>query len=106
MHCNFLKIFLKRFVDDGAGGWMGTRNDLVIWLNDINNRLEHFDLSITYNIATVFEFNEFLDVKYRFNNGVVETDLFVKPTDAHRYLNYRSHHPKHVFKSVVYSQAL
>ena len=30
----------------------------------------------------------------------------VKPTDARRYLNYRSHHPKHAFKSIVYSQAL
>ena len=34
------------------------------------------------------------------------TDRFIKPTDSHRYLNYTSYHPMHVFRSIVYSQAL
>ena len=37
---------------------------------------------------------------------MVTTDIYVKPTDAHRYLSYTSYHPKHIFRSVVYSQAL
>ena len=39
-------------------------------------------------------------------NGKVVTDLHVKPTDSHAYLNYHSHHPPHVFQSTVYSQAI
>ena len=36
----------------------------------------------------------------------LETDIFVKPTNAQLYLHYRSNHPRHVFKGIVYSQSL
>ena len=32
--------------------------------------------------------------------------LFIKPTDARRYLNPSSFHPKHVFNSIPFSQML
>ena len=34
------------------------------------------------------------------------TDLYVKPTYAHQYLDYTSSHPEHTKKSIVYSQTL
>ena len=49
---------------------------------------------------------EFLDFNYIFAAIILETDMFYKYTDAHRYLNYRSYHPKFAFNSVVYSQFL
>ena len=33
-------------------------------------------------------------------------DLYFKETDRHQYLHYQSSHPKHIKKSIVYSQAL
>ena len=39
-------------------------------------------------------------------NGAISTDLFVKPTDGHQYLHYRSSHPEHIKNSIPCSQAL
>ena len=38
--------------------------------------------------------------------GVIETDLFVTPTDNHQYLQSSSCHPFHCKKGIPYSQAL
>ena len=37
---------------------------------------------------------------------IIETKYYVKPSNSRLYLNYRSCHPPHTFKSIVYSQAL
>ena len=47
-----------------------------------------------------------LDVKVIFNDGKIITDLYVKPTDTHRYLDSSLCHPYHWKKSIPYSQAL
>ena len=39
-------------------------------------------------------------------NSKFITDIYHKPTDAHRYLHYNSSHPDHVFKGIVYGQGL
>ena len=36
----------------------------------------------------------------------ISTKIYVKPTNKQLFLNYRSCHPKHVFASIIYSQAL
>ena len=38
--------------------------------------------------------------------GVIETDLYVKPTDSHQYLQSSSCHPFHCKEGIPYSQAL
>ena len=48
----------------------------------------------------------FLDATVSFVEGVLETDLYVKPTDSHQYLQSSSHHPFHCKKDILYSQAL
>ena len=47
-----------------------------------------------------------LDVTVSLVEGVIETDLYVKPTDSHQYLQSSSHHPFHCKKGIPYSQAL
>ena len=39
-------------------------------------------------------------------NGRFETDLFVKPSNAQLFLDYKSNHPEHCKKSIIYSQSL
>ena len=49
---------------------------------------------------------EFLDLTIRIENGRLETDLFVKPTNLQLFLDYFSNHPQHCKEGIVYSQAL
>ena len=74
----------------------------------MNAALSPYGLVIDeYLIMDIDEFAPFLDILFCFDkNGSLQTDLYVKPTDARSYLNYYSAHPKHVFSGVVYSQCL
>ena len=47
-----------------------------------------------------------LDVNVRLRNRQLETDLHIKPTDTHQFLDSTSCHPYHCKKSIPYSQAL
>ena len=48
----------------------------------------------------------FLDIVVSICDSTLETDLYSKPTDSHRFLSPSSCHPGHVFRSIVYSGAL
>ena len=40
------------------------------------------------------------------SNGHLMTNIYVKPTDCHHYLDYSSSHPNHIKRSIVYSKSL
>ena len=48
----------------------------------------------------------FLDVSVRLRNRQLETDLHIKLSDTHQFLDSTSCHPYHCKKSIPYSQAL
>ena len=48
----------------------------------------------------------FLDLNVSLRNGVIHTDLYIKPTDCHHYLHYQYSHPLHIKTSIPFSQAL
>ena len=48
----------------------------------------------------------FLDVIVSLDNGIIETDLFTKPTDKHQHLLSSSCHPHHTKKVIPFSLAL
>ena len=48
----------------------------------------------------------FLDLNIKLIDGELKTDLFVKPTDTHQFLDPTSSHPYHCKKGIPYSQAL
>ena len=107
-------IGLRRFVDDIGGMWNGPARTFKKWADGINRQLEEkYGLSLKKNrnkawdISEPGEFTTFLDVKFRFDGkaGLI-TDINIKETDARMYLHFSSCHPRHVFNSVVYSQAL
>ena len=50
--------------------------------------------------------SNFLDVTVSLIEGVIETDLYVKPTDSRQYLQSSSCHPFYCKKGIPYSQAL
>ena len=48
----------------------------------------------------------FLAVEVTLKNGVLSTDLYVKPTDTHQFLDPTSCHPYHCKKGIPYSQTI
>ena len=99
---------LKRYIDDGAGFFVGSARNFQSWINEVNQALLPYGLYIDESsIKDVGEYNPFLDVQFCFDvRGDLQTDLYVKPTDARSYLHYTSAHPNHTFSGIVYSQCL
>ena len=107
-------IDLRRFIDDIGGMWNGSVRTFKVWADSINEQLEKkYGLSLkkdrnkAWDISDPGEFATFLDVRFKFDGeaGLI-TDINIKATDARVYLHFNSCHPRHVFNSVVYSQAL
>ena len=67
---------------------------------------DNYNLKLTFNVRYCNNFLEFLNVNYRFINNILETDVYYKDADAHRYLSYLSTHHPHTFKSVIYNSFL
>ena len=100
-------IDFYRFIDDGTGGWSGEPIQFFRWFCHIYKSLkDNYNLKLTFNVRYCNNFLEFLDVNYRFVNDILDTDVYYKDTDAHRYVSYLSTHPPHTFKSVIYSSFL
>ena len=98
----------KRYIDDGAGFYTGSERSFAIWMNAVNHQLNPYGLHIDEStIKDINQFAPFLDIQFCFDfDGNLQTDLYVKPTDARSYLNFKSAHPQHVFPGIVYSQCL
>ena len=100
-------IYFYRFIEDGTGVWSGEPIQFFRWFCHIYKSLkDNYNLKLTFNVRYCNNFLEFLDVNYRFVNNILDTDVYYKDTDAHRYLSYLSTHPPHTFKSVIYSSFL
>ena len=48
----------------------------------------------------------FLDITVYLENGMIKSDLYVKPTDTHQYFHSSSCHPDHCKKGIPYSQTV
>ena len=75
-------------------------------LKEFINKINSFHPTIKFTADWSKEKVNFLDVEVTLNNGVLSTDLFVKPTDTHQFLDLTSCHPYHCKKGVPYSQTL
>ena len=72
-----------------------------ILLSKVNICHSTIKLTVEYSKKEV----NFLDVHIKLINGELKTNLFVKPTDTHQFLDPTSCHPYH-YKEIPYSQAL
>ena len=80
--------------------WQHGREELDSFVNHLNTRVG--TIKFTHECSP--ESVSFLDVTVKLNNGIVETDLYCKPTDSHDYLLYSSSHPQKCKDSIPYSQ--
>ena len=91
-----------RYTDDIFFIWTHGEEKLTQFLNELNNF--HSYLKFTYETSSCTV--NFLDLNVSLRNGAIHTDLHIKPTVSHQYLNYHSSHPLHIKTSTPYSQAL
>ena len=98
----FQPLVWFRYIDDIFFIWAHGENSLKNFMMEFNN--------FNPNIKFTYEFSEtsinFLDLNVKLSDGKLQTSLYVKPTDRHQYLHFRSSHPKHTKRSRVYSQTL
>lgn len=98
---------IDRFVDDISGQGKGSITKFTEWVELLRTQMvSTYGLDITYDVKPITQPTQFLDIQYQFEAGKLTTDLFRKPTDANRYLEFSSFHPRHTFRSIVFSQAL
>ena len=91
-----------RYIDDIFFMWEHGEELLKEFINKINS----FHPTIKFTADWSKEKVNFLDVEVTLNNGVLSTDLFVKPTDTHQFLDPTSCHHYHCKKATPYSQTL
>ena len=78
----------------------------IFYLENFLNKLNSFHPTIKFTAEDSKETINFLDVNIRLVGGELMTDLLVKPTDTHQFLDPSSSHPYHCKKGIPYSQAL
>ena len=93
----------RRYIDDIITLWFHGEEELhrfMAWLNQ-----QHPSIQFTYNFGR--KNIAYLDVSISISNeGLITTDLHVKPTDAAMILPFHSCHPRHCTRSIPYSQCL
>ena len=92
----------KRFLDDLFFGWEGTANEFTVFKLTLN------EIGVGHGITSKGEVSssvDFLDTTVTlYPNSSLSTRMYVKPTDATRYLHRRSDHSPHTFYSIPFSQ--
>ena len=80
---------LRRNIDDIFFVWECGEKSLEKFLDQLNT----FHPTIKFTAEYSEEAINFLDVNARLVDGELMTDLFVKPTDTHQFLDPSSSHP-------------
>ncbi|XP_053380089.1 uncharacterized protein LOC128548727 [Mercenaria mercenaria] len=91
-----------RFLDDIFMVWDHSLEELELFIRELNSF--HPDIKFTHTISQ--DSLSFLDVNIsKGKNLCVETNIYVKETNNHQYLDYTSCHPKQCKNGIPYSQA-
>ena len=91
-----------RFLDDIFFIWTEGSDKLKVFVDYLNNLHPTIKFTCSHSLTNV----PFLDVMVSLKDGLIETDLYTKPTDKHQYLLISSCHPPHTKRSIPYSLAL
>ncbi|XP_077155831.1 uncharacterized protein LOC143818390 [Ranitomeya variabilis] len=80
-----------RFIDDIFILWKGTKEECIVFLNNLNSN--PFNIFLTYSFST--SEITFLDLKIFPYENRLATNLFRKPTATNALLEFSSFHPWH-----------
>ena len=91
-----------RFIDDIFAIWTHGSAKLLDFNTWLNSRHNSLNFTCSHSETSVV----FLDTTVKLNCGLLETELYIKPTSSLSYLHRTSSHPTHVFKSLPYGEFL
>ena len=90
------------YIDDIFLIWEHGEESLKLFLEKINSIHPTIKFTADWSYCLV----NFLNVKVKWKDGKIITNLHVKPTDTHQYLLSSSCYPYHCKKTIPYTQAL
>ena len=93
--------FRKRFLDDLWFAWFGNKSEFSKFKTALNKIGKKHGITFKGEVGTSIDF---LDVSVTLNEAHFSTKMYIKPTDASRYLHRRSDHARHTFKSIPFTQ--
>ena len=91
-----------RYTDNVFFIWTHSQEKLMLYLEDLNKCHPNIKFTHETNKEDIF----FLDLKVKFLDGKISTDLFLNSTDHHKFLHYISWRPEHNKGSIVLRQGL
>ncbi|XP_068096634.1 uncharacterized protein [Hyperolius riggenbachi] len=91
-----------RFIDDILLIWTASQEELIRFHKNFSEYHKNIKLTLSFSTSHV----SFLDTTIYIQDRILQTSIYRKPTDRHIYLKWKSFHPEHTKKSIVYSQAL
>ena len=89
-----------RYIDDIFSLWEHGEDKLKEFTKHLNEKNLIIKLTVEWSQISI----NFLDVIFWLIDGKVTTELYVKPTDSHQYLQPSSCHPYHCKRWIPYSQ--
>ena len=96
-------LLWKRYIDDIIITWQHGEDSLIKFIEHANSIHDTIKFEDEYSRTKV----NFLDTIIYFNDkNMLESTLFIKPTDMCTLLQASSFHPPHCKKGIIYSQAL
>lgn len=110
--CNWIKqafekiekkpMLYKQYRDDGFGIWKGNPEELLSFVNELNQLHPTLKFTVTFGKKI-----DYLDLTININDyGNITTETYYKPTDSFAYLHKESNHPKHCIENIALSQAI
>ena len=74
-------------------------------LETITTLLNNLCVNFHFKLESSGQQVHFLDICIVNVGGIIQTDVYYKPTDTHQYLNFHSNHPRHVKRALPYNLA-
>ena len=101
----FLLVFppdWSRFRDDCFSPWFGSHDDLARFKDWLNSLSPGIKLTVKYSDKQL----EVLDTLLCIINGLIESEVYSKPTDGHMYLLPQSQHYRSMHLHIPFGVAL
>ena len=108
--CKQIEDAYYRYMDDGITP-LPKEVDISVFKEILNNLHPGISFTVEQAVEVLIDGLKVQQISYMDINvmvlpsGIVQTDVYYKPTNNHDYLDFNSHHPDHIKKNIPYNLA-